>query len=78
MSDESIRKYFALKLLPERDMAMVLGIKYSMIRKMRISGHLPFVQIGKKILYRPSAVEAWLGKQEESHAEMLNEVRRIS
>lgn len=68
----------ALHLLPEREMAKALGIKYSMIRKLRIENGLPFIQLGKKILYRPQAVETWLGQQEESNTGVLSEVRRIS
>ena len=67
-----------IQLLSEHEMAKALGIKYSMVRKMRIEDGLPFVRVGKRIFYRPQAVQKWLGQQETDNKSCLNEVRRIS
>ncbi|WP_196606685.1 helix-turn-helix domain-containing protein [Pectinatus frisingensis] len=76
MSDNTLDM---LQLLSEREMTKVLGIKYSMIRKMRIEDGLPFVSLGKKIMYRPRTVQKWLEEREaeSSNKRCLNKVRRI-
>lgn len=50
----------ARELLDEPAMAERLGISQPTLRRQRAAGNVPFVRLGRRVLYSPSAVDAAL------------------
>jgi hypothetical protein len=50
----------AVRKLPTREAAAVLGVSVSFLNKLRIQGGGPvFIKIGRRVLYDPRDLEAW-------------------
>ncbi len=59
----------ALGLRPEAETAAQLGIKVQTLRKWAVHRKgPPRVKVGKRVFYRPEAVQAWLAAQEQDPA----------
>lgn len=52
------------ELLTGKEVAVLLRVSLSTVLKLRSEGKLPFVQIGRKVLYKKSAVDAFMNDNE--------------
>lgn len=52
-------------LLSIKDLANLLGVSESMIRKMVAQGKLPYIRMGSKTGFRVASIEAWLAENEQ-------------
>ncbi|AHG87559.1 hypothetical protein J421_0043 [Gemmatirosa kalamazoonensis] len=56
--------YTPAVLLTEIDLAQLLGVKPATLRDWRVDGRGPvFVQLGRRVRYRPADVDRWLDEQ---------------
>lgn len=62
-------QHTALGLRPEAATAADLGVKVQTLRKWAVQRKgPPRVKIGKRVFYRPEAIQAWLAAQERDPA----------
>lgn len=52
------------ELLTGKEVAVLLRVSLSTVLKLRSEGKLPFVQIGRKVLYKKSAIDAFMNDNE--------------
>lgn len=55
-----------MKVLTERELAESLGLSPWTIRKWRLQGGLPHLQVGRRVFYRLQAVEDWMCDMERT------------
>jgi excisionase family DNA binding protein len=53
------------KLMSTVQAAELLGISKHTLFKMRLESRIPYVKVGRRLMFSPSALEAWLA--ENSH-----------
>lgn len=57
--------FFENQLLTTKGAAQLLGVSESLIRKMKVSGHLPFILVGgRAVRFRLSALNQWIEERE--------------
>jgi hypothetical protein len=60
-------------LVPERDAALLLGLKKQTLRKWAVQGKGPArVKLGKRVFYRGETLQAWIAAQERDPAARLS------
>lgn len=47
-------------LLSEREAALVLGVSVRHLHSLRKRGDIPYVLLGRRVLYSPAALKAWI------------------
>jgi len=52
------------KLISVEDLADALGKAPKTIRNYVVRREIPFVMIGRKVMFRPRSIEAWLERKE--------------
>ena len=67
-----------MKILTEKELAERLGLSPWTIRKWRLQGGLPHIQVGRRIFYRLEAVEAWMDGLERTSSVRRNDASIIS
>lgn len=55
-----------MKVLTEKELADRLGLSPWTIRKWRLEGGLPHLQVGRRVFYRLQSVEEWMRDMERS------------
>ncbi len=71
MNNQSIHSSGPRNLLSPRDTAKVLGVSTGTLTVWRCVGryNLPFVRVGRKIMYRPEDVQAFIDRRTTAQPE---------
>ncbi len=57
-----------MEVLSEQELASLLHISKWTVRKWRLEGGLPHIQVARRIFYRMETVKAWMTDMERSSA----------
>ena len=57
-----------MEILSEQELASLLQISKWTVRKWRLEGGLPHIQVARRIFYRMETVQTWMAEMERSSA----------
>ena len=71
-------KEVIMEILTEKELATFLHLSPWTVRKWRLSGGLPHIQVGRRIFYRVEAVKAWMKTMEEKREVGLQDKTEVA
>lgn len=68
---ENLNQTITRTTLSVKETAVFLGVSPKTIYKMAREKQIPFVKIGRRVLFKIDSLERWLAKQEEGSNEVI-------